>query len=901
MADPDPREAAALELQRRGKLTDRAAAAFDELQRRRAANAPVAPIAPTQPVAPERAAILQSQARDRERLSQREAVENITFDETRGFEPGIDYETGAGMGAKTRVQRSDNEDEARAGLEDMFGKGKIGQDKGGRWWAEIDGKKVDVMGGGKSLGRLANRATSGIVATLPELTGAGTGALAGLPAGPVGAIGGAIIGGGGGKGLDELTKAWQGFYRKKPAKEAEALATAGAAAGVGQAAGPVLKATGRGLKSVLDQLVFETTPESNAMVRNLLNQDGRPPLETIAPGWKAMQAKQQLRNVVKGDPQMEKNIELSNRRLRDVLGLSGMSQAEQDEAYNMLIDPRRAVSTTGEARTVVRGVKDHVDLLEREAAATMDTAKRILATQDADLAVNTRTMPANAQPHKDFAEAVQLKRREFGRTIGRLYDDVHEMAGEAQIVATDGLKASVKDIVEALPKDGKPNIFREISELPEAITLKDAQRFRTRLREESDSGTLTPGTVHHDYGQMAKAFDSALDPNAMGAMAPEALKLLKQADGLYRQGIRKFDDAKLNQMVNDAKSGKVLDPEKFAASLFDTESTARIANFADLVGPTVWKDVQTSYASNLWRRATKLAKEGTQSREVSGRSLVDTLAEQGTRLDSVFGRQTANEMRQYADRLAAINGSIDPKALQTGQFRTALETSLAKQEQLREFVSSDVLRAFAKGGPKEVDTAIDVLLAPGKTEQLRDVVRFFGSGSPHVEALRNAAIKRAFDGTIITTKTGLQQRISGASIDKFLSQYTREEQELLFPHGLAQDLRIVADEMKALFPKATDDTGRSIAAQTIKLNVGPNVFSPRTMRADMKWLGTAFEGWLADRPALIRFIADIKRTPGPNEQLARDTIGVLFKSFMQNVGAAEQSTAERPPPRTGTR
>lgn len=903
---PAPSQSAFDELKRRGAVTPRVQALYDELQKRRAANAPSAPDAVIQPrpaatIADRlRAAVRppgEPVAAARERLSEQQAREIVTG----RFDPNIDYETGGGFGAKQVIERSDNPDEARPGLENIYGKGKVGQDAAGRWYAEIDGKKVDLMGGGKGFGRVANRAIASTVATLPETAGGIVGGLVGLPAGPLGAVAGAGIGAIAGKGLDELTKLWRGFYKKTPEQEAMALAMAGLGGGVGQAAGPVVSAAGRGAKAALNKMFFESTPEVNTMTKRLLDAGARPPTVSYAPGWKSWQKKQQLRNLIKGDPQLEKNIDFANQRLREILDRSGIPADKIDDAYMMIIDPRRAISTTEEGREIVRATQEHVTGLAREAESTLATAKSILDRQATALEP-TRMVPANANPHVDFAEAVRMRRREFGTAIGRVYDDIHAMADGQPIVPTTTLRAQVKGIVDALPKTGKSGIFQEIANLGDAITIKDAQRFRTRLREEADSGNLTPGATHHDYNTMKKAFDSALDPDGkqFEGVPPPALQLLKQADALYKQGIRKFEDTKLNQIVNDIRNGKVLEPDKFAASLFDTESTARIANFRDLVGPTQWRDVQASYASNLWRQATKLSSAGTSSREISGRDLVNVLDGQGARLDAVFGKAQANEMREYANRLAAINGDVSPQALQTGRFRAALETSIDKQQQLDTFVKSDILRAFAKGGPKEVDTAVDILLRPGQGEELRHVVRFFGSESEPVQALRNAAIKRAFDGAIVTTKTGLQQRISGGSIDDFMSQYTREEQELLFPHGLAADLRVVADEMKALFPKQADQM-QSLSANAVANNVGLP-FTPSAIKADHAWLVRAFEGWLADRPSVIRFVADIDKVPGPGRTLAQNALQFMFKSFMNQSAAASTSTTEEAPPaRTGTR
>src|SRR5215813_5899576 len=62
-----------------------------------------------------------------------------------GMDPGVDYNVGGSMLQQMTLQTADNPEEARAIMEYFFGKGNYGQDKGGRWWGVVNGKKTAVF------------------------------------------------------------------------------------------------------------------------------------------------------------------------------------------------------------------------------------------------------------------------------------------------------------------------------------------------------------------------------------------------------------------------------------------------------------------------------------------------------------------------------------------------------------------------------------------------------------------------------------------------------------------------------------------------------------------------------------------------------------------------------------
>lgn len=802
----------------------------------------------------------------------------------RGFADDVDYESGLSWDAKMAIKDADNPTEAERGLTRLYPTANIGQDEGGRWWVQPKGgKKVSVFP--DTVGGKVSELGAGFFAATPETAGSVAGGTIGAGIGPGGAAVGAGVGGAIGKGMSEARKAVTGVLSKTPEEEARTIGTSGLINLGGEGVARGLSGAGHGTAGALRGGFFEVTPESRAMTENLLASGARPPMLTVAPGAKSMQWHQALRNIVKGDPQHDLNVEFSRQRILQMLKLADVPDHEIQEVFASIIDPRRAVSLRGEGEVLAGSVKNHVSGLEREAAASLQTAKDIVTQQGAVLEQMARQSDTTAV-HEAFVSAVRSSRRDFGTAMSRVYDDINAMTGGAAIVPTAAMKSVAQDIIGLLPASNMPTIFHEIVGLPNTITIANAQRLRTRLREAADSGNLTPGTVNHDYSEAAGAVDGSMSPDGIvdqRSMPAEALRALRAADAQYAEGIAVYRDTKMNQMVRDFRNQKVLDAEKFAASLFDTRSSFRVASMRQVVGDNVWRQVQAADTLNMLKSARRLASDGMSETRIDGQALYMVLNARGQMLDSIYGKGTADVWREYAARLAAIDGKIEASALRPDMFAQSLAEAVAKREQLEDFVKNDALRVLQRGGPEEVDAAVNTLVRPGQEAQLDHVLRFFGDNSDEVAAIRSAALKKALSQVITSDRTGLKTRISGESIDKFLSQYTRREQEMLFPSGLDRDMRVVADEMKALFPRVTNEIGGSLAGSIIKSGM------PWTV---LPWLYAAFGGWVADRPAVIRTLAGIQGTPSVVKTLRQATLAALWRQFLNETADNIRSTAQ---------
>jgi len=81
-----------------------------------------------------------------------------------------------------------------------------------------------------------------------------------------------------------------------------------------------------------------------------------------------------------------------------------------------------------------------------------------------------------------------------------------------------------------------------------------------------------------------------------------------------------------------------------------------------------------------------------------------------------------------------------------------------------------------------------------------EVVRHFGEKSPQMDAVRQAALEDLARNANLKTITN---KGNGAIVDT-LNGFTKKQQELLFPNGLAEDIRKLGETIRFIFPFKTD-------------------------------------------------------------------------------------------------
>lgn len=732
--------------------------------------------------------------------------------------PDVDYDTGIPFFEQVHFDKLDNKDERQLYLEKRYGKDNVGQDPAGTFWVNRNGKKIAVGGGGIIQNVGAEALSLGNEVALGTL-----GAAAGAPFGGLGAIPGAMLGTAAGKALDELTKMLEGDYAKTPGQELRRLGTEGVLGGVGEAVGMgASKIVGRLTKGLLARWFSGATPETESMVARMtdprfkdmpavdelgrpikLDARGRPPLTTVMPHLKALIRKQVIADKLNGPAHYieQGNMEYLEAQMRAALKESGVPADRLDEVMLHIMDPTTKISTTDMGMHLRAHTKDLFDTYEQASAKEMDTVDKVLSTQLKRLDVLTQRH-APGTLGINVAEGLKTLRKIFGQAGHAVYRRVDDLLGGTPIVPTSVATREAAKIMARPVLAGKPSIFKEIAELPEKISFADAQRYRTRLREEAWSGDLMPGTIKKDYSTMATLLDASIAKAGTNPAAKAGLRLLRQADKWYGENIKKFDDRLINQLVDQARSGMPPDAGKVAEMIMNPDATVRAGQIIDLLPPGVRRQVRAADFDNMVSASTidsnglKVVRPKLLRQQVELRKAV---------FDKLYGKQLGGEIRNYLTRLAARDGEIPAHWLANDNFGTALKAAVAHQAALDKLTSEAVIARMAN--PNQMpDDVLRWLVKPGAEDRLGKVIAHFGEGSPQVDHLRQVALQVLLHSAIDRTGTGVGKTVSGDAIENALSAYTVKQQAMLFPNGMADDIRLIAKATRGLFPKSADDS-----------------------------------------------------------------------------------------------
>jgi hypothetical protein len=196
------------------------------------------------------------------------------------------------------------------------------------------------------------------------------------------------------------------------------------------------------------------------------------------------------------------------------------------------------------------------------------------------------------------------------------------------------------------------------------------------------------------------------------------------------------------------------------------------------------------------------------------------------------------------------------------------------------------LSQLAAAGRKPKDV-YDAVVRPGETDLME---RFFrlagdkpGKESDVVIAIRQRAIRQILAGALKRTETG---EAVGA-VDKELSSFTVKQQRMLFPDGLADNLRLLSKKAEMVFPHIEDPgmagmaAGEILGRSAVKF---PRVWKSRLVRQGYEAMWRMF----LTNPSMAQRLAIGFKGDSVQRIAARNALRtILYSGFVQQDGTDE--------------
>jgi hypothetical protein len=794
--------------------------------------------------------------------NERAARVKAAYDAARGRDPDVDYDMGLKFMDRAFLDAMDNNEERKAFLTKKYGAASVGQDSGGTPYLIQNGKKISTEGGSFWSGMAAD-----VVGNMGVMGGSGLGAIGGgAVGGPPGAIVGAGLGAAAGKGAQEAVKAATGTLKKTPGEEESEIATTGALGAAGEAGGALVgRRMARGL---IPEPLGGQTPASRAMTDTVLSKGGVPPMASALPSSRILQRHMEMADRLVGAPKgMEAaNFAMVRNEVRTMLEKSGVPPDKIDAAMAQVMDPTARLSTTDLGRDIQQSVRAHIKTVQDAADNEIASANKQLNAQLTHLDTLTRRYKPG-DLGVDVASGIIQARKDFGTASDKIYSRIDKLVGDKPVVPTFLVKRQAKALLEKLPESDAKAIVKEIAAMPTTVSFENMQRLRSRLYEIGEPSNLAAsGILKHDIRNMRTAVDQSFGQAFLGK-SPEAAKMLRAADEFYADGIKKFNDITINTLVKQAENGVPVDPSQVAKFIIKPGNVARVETIKKMLPPEVWKRVMGADFDNIISASTRTV-DGHDV--VSGKLLQKELRKRGNLVTVTYGPNIANIGRQFADRLAARDGDIPAANLTMDNFSATMMKAEAANNYLDAFLGKNYLSELAKP-TFSPDAAFNWIVKPGHEAELEQAISQFGATSPIVAGIRQAAVKDLLSRAVVETETGTATTIAGPAIEKALSAYTKKQQDLLFPGGLADDMRLLAKEVKFVFPENVSTRGMTGMAAGAVMSLGPLV----------RWPMQAYSGawqWMLTRPNVVKMLAAGLKSYGDQKTIAQQTTRAIFRA-----------------------
>ena len=492
-------------------------------------------------------------------------------------EPGVDYRTGLdSVGGFSRFQfgRMDTTEEKSNYLRTVVGEGGYRLDPLGRHILTQEGRTKLGLGEGRELavdeeGFSFNDVKEFAGATaLPIIAGTG----AAIAASGVGFIPGMLIVGAataGGKLLDEGIEAAEGLQRQGIGDIARDSAYEGVFGLLGEG-------IGRGVSKAFGRLIKGPGGEANealrAQAREVIESGYQPTVagatsESFRPVLNRLQA------VYEGVfPNQKAAMNNLNQVIQDLRGLG----VADDAAINNLDEV----------------VKRDIDNFY--ASADQQLANAQMRMDDAvrgEISAIMRNLKDGDAIPKSLDDMIRMRKRVFDEDVDRLYTAVNgKLRGQA-VIPTAGIKKELERLTQDSIADiGATRFAAQVRGLGDFATPQELSRIRTGLLDASRNPALLndvnvgalgslKASVNQAFtdaeitlAQMSKmGLDDAVTPvggptivrpegfkmNISTADAADALNLLSRTNQLYRDGIGRFDNIVVQDIIKQTRSGQM--------------------------------------------------------------------------------------------------------------------------------------------------------------------------------------------------------------------------------------------------------------------------------------------------------------------------------------------------------
>ena len=405
-----------------------------------------------------------------------------------------------------------------------------------------------------------------------------------------------------------------------------------------------------------------------------------------------------------------------------------------------------------------------------------------------------------------------------------------QMGKDAQ-AASDALKQRA-----ALYTQGQPG---------NVVSFAEAHELRTSLRAMAAVKDFSPiGQRRGVIAHMAAQIDQALG-DAEGLVGKDAARMLKTADKTFSEGVKRFTNAEVNNVLQDARQGRAPDAAVLANMLLDKDSADTVKQVWGVLSPQTQALLKKADEKNMMD-AISTFKDGKNT--LDPEAMMDWLAERSSVNKTIYDPAELRMYRDWAQDARKVNGTLPVEAGSNTPVTKLMQQARDAQYAAERAAKENPIAALRSQIPEMSDAGARWFIRPGnESATLEGVKALGGENSPEWQQVRKFAIQDLLKSSVRARGKGLGETVSGGAMETGLGAYTPAQQRVIFGKQL-DDVRLIAQQARYLFPEINSEAGSSIAAA----NIQGHLPSSKAIRG---YTWSLIAGRLADSPALASALA----------------------------------------------
>lgn len=508
-------------------------------------------------------------------------------------------------------------------LQQQFGAGNVVQDRSGTLYVRQNGELRPVNAPGFSTGDIAE-----IGGVLPEMVGGAVGGLIGLPAGPAGAIGGAMVGGASGSVARQAFSAFLGTPQVAELSErAEDAAISSVLSVVGLGFGKLLKVGGQ------------------QALRGVTKLGKRKILESTAKSIKSADDLSKLFN----------DFNIPGATTGQRLGAQSVKDAEKDLSKNLFFGKALRKRFNEQSEAIVDRLKGIFGDFTDETidiGAAGQSVKRIALTATKAIKESSQQ---SFQAVDDVMKGTGVNGLDFTRKMMKHTKGMRLFTPDGRPLkysARSGMAQEEFEIVQKALKNASDAVF-ETSNKNGVISVGELNSIRQSVQQAAFANVDTPaGRV---LSQMHDRFIDTIDDSLKKTGNKQASTLFKEARAQWYK-YRQMNDA-VERLGLKAKPGQPL-TELADAKVMDRvfSNTTNSELFRELVGEKHTKEALTAHIRQEFTKrlsAEKSLTSGSLARWMNNPAKKDVL-------QRIYGKEQVNKVIKLLQADASIKVMPNP-------------------------------------------------------------------------------------------------------------------------------------------------------------------------------------------------------------------------------------------------